>query len=212
MKDRVVVFLDYQNVHGWAQRAFLPHGCDRAAGHINPLKVGEYLCQRRSRESELAQVRVYRGRPNPEREPEATGANDRQAATWNTSPLVQVIRRNLRYPADWPESPASEKGIDVAIAVDLITLSMKKYMDAAILFTSDQDLLPAVETIMNESLGHVEVACWEGAYRIQIPNTSLPWCHTIDEAAYNTMRDNTNYVVPAQRGAFPAALRPNLNR
>ena len=30
--DRVVVFMDYQNVHGWARRQFLPFGADPATG------------------------------------------------------------------------------------------------------------------------------------------------------------------------------------
>lgn len=66
--DRVVVFMDYQNVHGWARRQFLPYGADPAEGHVSPLKVGELLVGRRRRPSELQEVRVYRGRPNPERQ------------------------------------------------------------------------------------------------------------------------------------------------
>lgn len=62
--DRVVVFMDYQNVHGWARRQFLPFGTEPADGHVFRLKIGELLTQRRRRESELMEVRVYRGRPN----------------------------------------------------------------------------------------------------------------------------------------------------
>ena len=53
--DRVVVFIDYQNVHGWARRQFLPYGADAAHGHIFPLKVGELLAARRKRPSELSE-------------------------------------------------------------------------------------------------------------------------------------------------------------
>lgn len=70
------------------------------------------------------EVRVYRGRPNPERQPGAAAANDRQTAMWERSDQVTVIRRNLQYPSDYPASQASEKGIDVAIAVDMIRLGM----------------------------------------------------------------------------------------
>ena len=31
--DRVVVFMDYQNIHGWARRQFLPFGADPSEGH-----------------------------------------------------------------------------------------------------------------------------------------------------------------------------------
>lgn len=50
---RVAVFTDYQNVHGWARRQFLPFGADPSDGHVLPLKVGELLASRRQRESEL---------------------------------------------------------------------------------------------------------------------------------------------------------------
>lgn len=142
--DRVLVFIDYQNVHGWARRQFLPYGAEPAQGHVFPLKVGELLVSRRKRPSELSEVRVYRGRPNPERQSGAARANDRQTADWQRSSKVHVVRRNLMYPADYPQSRAIEKGIDVAIAVDMIRMGLGREMDVAILFSSDQDLLPAV--------------------------------------------------------------------
>lgn len=59
---------------------------------------------------------------------------------------TEVIRRNLQYPPDWPQSKAIEKGIDV-IAVAMIRLAMLGAMDAAILFSSGKDLLPAIEVL-----------------------------------------------------------------
>lgn len=50
--DRVVVFMDYQNVHGWVRRQFLPFGTDPSEGHVFPLKIGELLTKRRQPESE----------------------------------------------------------------------------------------------------------------------------------------------------------------
>ena len=32
---------------------------------------------------------------------------------------ITAIRRPLRYPRGWPTIPAQEKGVDVALAVDL---------------------------------------------------------------------------------------------
>jgi hypothetical protein len=60
---------------------------------VYPLRVGELLVQRRRRASELTQVRVYRGRPNPARQQGAARANDRQASEWERSQRVAVIRR-----------------------------------------------------------------------------------------------------------------------
>jgi hypothetical protein len=41
---------------------------------------------------------------------------------------VQVIRRQLNY-RDWPNQPPREKGIDVAIAVDLVHLAFRHFLD-----------------------------------------------------------------------------------
>lgn len=194
MADRVVVFLDYQNVHGWARRQFYPYGAYPAQGHIDPLRTAQYLVSRRQRESVLRQVRIYRGRPNPERQPGASRANDRQTGDWERSALVEVIRRNLAYPQNWPTTPAQEKGIDVAIAVDIVRMFMAREMDAAILFSSDKDLLPALEAVRDLRLGHAEVAAWSGAHRLRFDGTQMPWCHHIDESTYRTLEDQFDYA------------------
>ena len=191
--DRVVVFMDYQNVHGMARRQFLNLGADPADGHVFPLKVGELLAQRRQRESELMEVRVYRGRPNPERQPGAARANDRQTSMWERSDRVTVIRRNLQYPADYPVAKATEKGIDVAIAVDMIRLGMAGYMDAAILFSSDNDLLPAVEVLWDMPRCHIEVAAWSGTHRVRLDGQQLPWCHMLNRDDFDAVRDRFDY-------------------
>jgi uncharacterized LabA/DUF88 family protein len=196
MADRVTVFMDYQDVHGRARSRFLPYGADRADGHVHPLQVGELLVSRRNRVSELQEVRVYRGRPNPDKQPGATRANDRQTSDWERSPRVKVIRRNVQYPPNWPTAPAVEKGIDVAIAVDMIELCMSDQMDVAILFSSDKDLLPAVEMIARHRRCHVEVACWAGSNRLRIGSTQKPWCHHLSEADFDSVRDRFDYSLP----------------
>jgi uncharacterized LabA/DUF88 family protein len=108
--------------------------------------------------------------------------------------VVTVVRRPLRYPHDWPVTPAIEKGIDVALAVDMVRMAASKEFDAAILFSSDTDLMPAIETIMDLRLGHVEIATWAGAKRLRRPNTQLPFCHYVNAADYATLRDQTDYT------------------
>lgn len=86
MPDRVVVFMDYQNVHGWARRSFNRLNADPSVGHIDPLRLAHLFVHRRQRPSELAGVRLYRGRPNPDRQRRAAAANDRQTARWDSHP------------------------------------------------------------------------------------------------------------------------------
>lgn len=97
------------------------------------------------------------------------------------------------YPADYPQSRAVEKGIDVAIAVDMIRMGLGHGMDVAILFSSDKDLLPAVETLVDRRICHVEVAAWSGAARIRLDGSELPWCHFLNDQAFAEVRDWFDY-------------------
>ncbi len=191
-----MIFVDYQNVHGWARRRFHPVNSQPAVGHIDPLRLGQHLVARRKRPSQLEGVRVYRGRPNPDHQSRAAAANDRQTVAWERSGRVTVIRRPLRYPPDWPATPAAEKGIDVAIAIDLVRLAMTEQYDAAVLVSSDTDLMPAIETIYDLRLAHIELATWSGANRLRFPSSQLPWCHHISETQYRTLEDPTDYAAP----------------
>jgi uncharacterized LabA/DUF88 family protein len=194
MSDRVVIFIDYQNLHGWARRLFLPVNAHPADGHVDPLRLAQLLVRRRRRPSALEGVRVYRGRPSPDHQPRAAAANDRQTAAWQRSGAVTVIRRPLRYPADWPTAPAQEKGIDVALAIDVVAMALRKEYDAAIVVSSDTDLMPAIETVYAGRLGHIELATWAGARRLRFPRTQLPWWHFISGAEYRTPEDLTDYT------------------
>jgi hypothetical protein len=194
MSDRVVVLIDYQNLHGWVRRLFLPVNAHPADGHVDPLRLAQPLVRRRRRPSALQGARVYRGRPSPDHQARAATANDRQTAAWQCSGAVTVIRRPLRYPADWPTAPAQEKGIDVALAIDMVAMALREEYDAAIVVSSNTDIMPAIGTVYAGRLGHVELATWAGARRLRFPRTQLPWCHFISEAEYRTLQDSTDYT------------------
>ncbi|NRQ35212.1 NYN domain-containing protein [Nonomuraea sp. NN258] len=180
MTERVAVFLDFQNVHLSGHGVFEAYGTPVYKCVPDPHMIAELIVGRRSRPSELAAVRVYRGRPDPNRQPTPTAANDAQASEWTRDPRLHLVRRQLNY-RGWPDSPPQEKGIDVAIAVDLIHLALRKQYDALVLFSSDTDLLPAIETIKGMSLGHMEVACWSGFKPLRIAGTRLPYCHFLNQ-------------------------------
>ena len=42
-------------------------------------------------------------------------------------------------------------------------MGLRKEYDAAIVMSSDTDLMPAIETVYQERLGHIELATWSGA-------------------------------------------------
>jgi NYN domain len=54
-----------------------------------------------------------------------------------------LIRRQLVY-RDWPNRPPIKKGIDVAVAIDLMRVVLRRQYDPLVLFSSDTDLLPAL--------------------------------------------------------------------
>lgn len=197
---RVMVFLDYQNVHLAAHQKFHPPGSPTALTHVDPLKIGKLLVSRRNEESALVGVRIYRGQPNPIFQPSSAAANERQLRVWTASRAVTVVRRQLRYPRTWPDQPAQEKGVDVALAVDFVRLALQQKYDVGILFSADTDLLPALETVVELQLARVEVAAWTKAFRLRFAGTALPWCHHLTRSDYLSVADPTNYTkVPPDR-------------
>ena len=113
--QRVVVFLDYQNVYHRARDAFCARDAAASEGQVDPLALGRLL----------AGVRVCRGRPSQRRDSRSYAVHQRQTAKQVSrgEELVTVIARDLRYPPDWPRRSAQEKGIDVALAVDFVRRS-----------------------------------------------------------------------------------------
>lgn len=199
--DRVAVFIDYENMHRCARNEF------GGMGHFDPWLLGERLVQRRAEDprtnpSQLNQVRVYRGLPDPRKEPKANAANQTQATTWReraASPdRLFLYQRPLRYPKGWPDTAkAQEKGVDVALAVQLVQLTYQGAMDVAIVCSHDTDLAPALDVVASVRTAkvHLEVASWATAKRISLSGLpNQPWCHRLDRAFFDSVRDDTTYV------------------
>lgn len=179
MPERVAVFLDFQNVH-LTGHGLYGDGCEPYRCVPDPVRLADLIAARRNRPSEATAVRVYRGRPDPNHQPVPAAANDAQASQWERDTRVRVVRRQLNY-RDWPNLPPQEKGIDVALAVDMIHVAFRRQYEALVLFSSDTDLLPALELIVQLRIGHVEVACWSGFKPLRFPASNLPWCHFLNK-------------------------------
>jgi uncharacterized LabA/DUF88 family protein len=205
MTDRVMLFVDYQNVYRSARDCFHPEpSAPHVAGQINPLLLGEHIVAASPFDRELAGVRVYRGRPDPRRDSHGYTACTRQIDTWSRDPRVTVITRTLRYPRGWPyrrqygEKP-QEKGIDVALAIDFGWLALEDQYDVGVLMSTDTDLKPALEKVATLTDKRVEVAAWSGRagynQRLSIDNVQL-WCHWLHRNVYEKVCDLTNYSRP----------------
>jgi hypothetical protein len=198
---RVAVFIDYQNVYMGARRAFGLQWDAHTAGQVFPRRLGLKLKGVGSSDRELVAVRVYRGMPSSSRDPVAYGAADRQTALWRQQKLVTTVTRPLNYRG--PSGPR-EKGIDVCIAVDLVMMAMRNEYDIGVLFSADTDLVPALEAVINlKGPQACEVAAWlpsDGtpANRLTVAGQRV-WCHLLDQAAYEQVRDETDYNVRRRR-------------
>lgn len=100
--DRVVVFVDYQNLYQTARKTFGHDSDPPQEGHIWPLALGELLAEQRTRPSVLWEVRVYRGLPDPTKQATLHAVNSRQTLVWTGDSRVSAFNRPLRYPSDWP--------------------------------------------------------------------------------------------------------------
>ncbi|MFN0096507.1 MAG: NYN domain-containing protein [Dehalococcoidia bacterium] len=195
---RVTVFIDAQNFYRGARRAFFDdaHG-PSVEGQFNPMALGELLAQRDAGR-ELTAVRLYTGRPDAYLQPVAHRASVRQSAAWESAGS-SVVHRPLRYPVGWPNAGGrrpEEKGIDVALAVDLTRMAQEGLYDTAILCTVDSDLAPAIEDVLNRTGRSVEVAAWRSKghrHRLSLDGRNL-WCHWLQRSDYDLVRDDTDYT------------------
>lgn len=195
MAPRVTVFLDYQNVHKSGHEAFCQSYAPIHECLVDPLLVAEAVIAQRAPGGTLEQVRVYRGRPDPRKEPRLASANDQQMSAWIKDDRVLVKRRALRYPEDWfagSDERPQEKGIDVSVAIDMVRLAYENTYDVGILFSRDSDLLPPLEMIRDLKLAHVETAGWAGTTRIGGRGV---YHHTLDQAVFEQVRDTRYYNV-----------------
>jgi NYN domain len=195
VSDRVAVFVDYQNVHLTARELFVGNGAPpEQSSLLHPVRIAERNIRKRRHPSDMVSVRVYRGGPNPEHHWRATTANDAQTAAWKRDSRVRVIRRDPNH-RGWPEHPPREKGVDVALAVDLVRRAILQEYDVGVVFPGDTDLLPVPEATFIHTVRHVEVACWTGAKLLWFPTATateryLPSCNFRSAEGFHAARDH----------------------
>jgi len=195
--ERLVLFLDDKNFYNGARRAFFSNSDPHFYGQINPLELGNLICSRPSKtRRQLQEVRVYTGLPDATKEPKTYSAHMKQCARWRKDG-VEVTTRVLRYPQDWPNSKAQQKGVDVALAVDFVALAIDSFYDVGVIASTDADLRPALEYVIKKCRNkcHVEVAAWftqQTKNRLSIPGINI-WCHRLNRTDYDAIADLTDY-------------------
>lgn len=205
VSDRLVLFLDYQNVYKGAREEFFSSGDFHTAGQVDPLRLGRHIAERNVTRAArlLHQVRIYTGQPSSERDPRGYGASRRQWAYWR-SRGVHIATRQLRYPRGYPGMglKPEEKGIDVQLAVDFVMMRLRDEYDVGIIFSGDTDLVPALEAVCQiakeRQLPMPEVCAWgqQGSSRprLRVKGFALR-CHWLSQPDYNSVADRTDYNI-----------------
>lgn len=199
MPDRVILYIDAQNVYKGARESFLAAVPDLrpSDGNTDPIAIGNLICDRPppGRSRTLHEVRIYSGRPDATKDSKGYAANMRQCAAWEKTGAI-VIARSLRYPSGGGRP--QEKGIDVRLAIDFVTGAIDGKYDVGVIFSTDTDLRPALEYVAQkfDPMPRAEVAAWRSPTsnkRISFTGTYPTWCHYLDEADFDSARDFTVY-------------------
>jgi uncharacterized LabA/DUF88 family protein len=207
---RVTVFLDWQNVYRHAREAFHTPGEHHVKGQVDPVDLSEVLAAR-VEGGELTAVRIYRGMPDNAFDPHAYAASRRHHTAWQRAdPRVILTTRKLRYPDNYVHGRSSvsevkEKGIDVALALDLVTMATDQAYDLAIVMSCDHDLAPALERVLARRATRgegpdVAVASWKKD-RGKSPRMWLTrgraFCHWLERQDYWGVTDEHDYGHPS---------------
>jgi uncharacterized LabA/DUF88 family protein len=146
--DRVCVFFDGSNLY---------HSMNGECGRTD-LDFGRFtdwlVADRRL-------VRAYYYNARVSGDPERQRAQQRFFDMLGRTPYLETRLGRLEPRGD----TFVEKGVDVRIAVDMLSMAYRNIYDAAVLVSCDGDFADAVKAV--QDLGkHVEVACFRKAYRL----------------------------------------------
>ena len=107
-------------------------------------------------------------------------------------------------PYDWPKTPAQEKGIDVALAVDFVTMAVRGEYDIGVLMWSRSGFRSRPSRQSSSSAADpIHAVRWRpgrasGAYsrRLHVPGQKV-WCHWLKPDDYAAVEDHTDFNLPS---------------
>ena len=190
-----VAFVDGQNLFHCAKTAF-----GYTYPNYDPKLLAEKVCLAKG--WKLTQVRFYTGVPPKDRDPTWHQFWSKKA-TFMIRKGVHVVTRPLRYTEEMLSDGtfayvAREKGIDVRIAIDIISLADKKQFDAALIFSQDQDLaelVPEIHAISTRQSRWIKLASAYPHGPGTVNNRGInntDWVK-VDQAAYDSCIDPNRY-------------------
>jgi NYN domain len=183
----VVLYVDYENVRYWQLHEF-----GMKPAEFNVVRLGQIIVDRRHEASLLLQVRTYRGSPSARFDRRRFNRQRRWLARNMTDSRFVFIDRPLKYPKPGEAFPPVEKGIDVALAIDLVMHPLRLPDAAAVLVTRDTDLEPALEAFVSLANGKtpIEVVSCGEATRLHLASRMRPWCHYLTREDFERIRED----------------------
>ena len=146
---RAVTFFDTQNFYRMTKAIFpgITHP------NFDPVKLSNLVCKKKG--WQLCETRLYTGVPDKKTNVfwnafwnNKISALKRSGVICYTRPLVNhKTTRKLPDGTEETITVPAEKGIDVRIALDIISMANKNLYDVAILFSQDQDLSEVAKEI-----------------------------------------------------------------
>lgn len=146
---KAIAFFDGQNLFHSVKESF-----GYCYPNYNPRPLAQVICDQKG--WELANTRFYTGVPNPQDNPFWNRFWNLKLGAMRRQQNVYIFSRPLKYRKKTIACPdgqkftitvGDEKGIDVRIAIDAISLAFKKQYDIALIFSQDQDLSEVADDI-----------------------------------------------------------------
>lgn len=224
---RVLVFIDGQNTYKSCERLY-------KHGPTHPLLLADRLADGRK----LVGVRYYSGVPDPTIDPDGRKRRDLRHNLMRRTG-VTVVERQLRYRWEWgfdsrslpkpeknrgvphqvtvmPFQRAREKGVDLAIGLDVVDLALNGHMDVAVILSSDNDLCEAARAAHQATLADgnrvsVEAAVFNESRRGVVLLSHYDYTRQLRYSDFESARDSFDYSVPVPRETeemFAASCAP----
>lgn len=220
-----MVFIDGQNLYKICSEHF-------KNPHCHPLLLARVLAGNRR----LVGVRYYSGLHSPRVNKELNARLQRRHALMRKT-SVTVVERELKYRWEWgfrqhdlpspvgrqgerrtievtPYQRAREKGIDVALALDVIDLAQTDHMDVAIIVSSDTDLCEVARVVHDVTRKtkrvSVEAAVLRGKTKSPILLKHYDYTHNLSRNEFDLASDSFDYTAELPSGnvaAFVAACK-----
>ena len=227
---RVMVLVDGQNLYKTCRELF---------GHplCHPHLLAEHLAGPRT-QNRIA-CRFYTGRPNQNVPGERIKVRNLDRRLDGMRGVgVTVVTRPLRYHWDWghkemlprphrwatpqtvtlkPSQRPQEKGIDLAIALDVIEFVLADKLDVAIVVSLDRDLseipkaLRNLRPLVNRAVRLEAAVPVEANLRYPKTVDGFDYTHQITPGIFELVRDNTNYAAPKREWSAPAVPKSLSN-